>query len=52
MPEAIVVGAGVVGTSIAFHLAEKGVDTLVVVHLARGGRGAGPEFSAFFHRRI
>lgn len=30
MPEAIVVGAGVVGTSIAFHLAEKGVDTLVV----------------------
>ena len=30
MPEAIVVGAGVVGASVAFHLAERGVDTLVV----------------------
>ena len=30
MPEAIVVGAGVVGASVAFHLAEKGIDTLVV----------------------
>lgn len=30
MPEAIVVGAGVVGASIAFHLAERGVETLVV----------------------
>jgi sarcosine oxidase, subunit beta len=28
--EAIVVGAGVVGASIAFHLAERGVDTLVL----------------------
>lgn len=30
MPEAVVVGAGVVGASVAFHLAERGVDTLVV----------------------
>ena len=30
MPEAIVIGAGVVGASIAFHLAERRVDTLVV----------------------
>ena len=28
--EAIVVGAGVVGASVAFHLAERGVDTLVL----------------------
>jgi len=30
MPQAIVVGAGVVGASVAFHLAERGVETLVV----------------------
>lgn len=30
MPEAIVVGAGVVGASVAFHLAERGVETLIV----------------------
>ena len=30
MAEVIVVGAGVVGTSVAFHLAERGVDALVV----------------------
>jgi sarcosine oxidase, subunit beta len=30
VPEAIVVGAGVVGASVAFHLAEEGIDTLVV----------------------
>ena len=30
MTEAIVVGAGVVGASVAFHLAERGVETLVV----------------------
>jgi sarcosine oxidase subunit beta len=30
MAEAIVVGAGVVGASVAFHLAEKGIGTLVV----------------------
>jgi len=28
--EVLVVRAGVVGTSVAFHLAEKGVDTLIV----------------------
>jgi sarcosine oxidase subunit beta len=36
--DAIVVGAGVVGASIAFHLAERGVDTLV---LDRDGPAAG-----------
>jgi sarcosine oxidase, subunit beta len=30
MTEAIIVGAGVVGASTAFHLAERGVDTLVL----------------------
>ncbi|MDQ4043086.1 MAG: FAD-binding oxidoreductase [Actinomycetota bacterium] len=30
MPEAIIVGAGVVGASVAFHLAERGVETLIV----------------------
>ncbi|MGB3634491.1 MAG: FAD-dependent oxidoreductase [Rubrobacteraceae bacterium] len=38
MPEAIVVGAGVVGASIAFHLAERGIDTLV---LDRNGPAGG-----------
>ena len=38
MVRAIVVGAGVVGSSIAFHLAEKGVDVLVV---DRDGPAAG-----------
>ena len=38
MPEAIVVGAGVVGASVAFHLAERGVETLV---LDREGPAAG-----------
>src|SRR5215208_3167253 len=28
--EVVVVGAGVVGASVAFHLAEKGMDTLIV----------------------
>jgi sarcosine oxidase subunit beta len=37
-PEVIVVGAGVVGASVAFHLAERGVDTLV---LDREGPAAG-----------
>jgi sarcosine oxidase subunit beta len=36
--DAIVVGAGVVGASIAFHLAERGVDTIV---LDRDGPAAG-----------
>jgi sarcosine oxidase, subunit beta len=36
--DAIVVGAGVVGASIAFHLAERGIDTLV---LDRQGPAAG-----------
>jgi sarcosine oxidase subunit beta len=30
MPDAIVVGSGVVGASIAFHLAERGIETLVL----------------------
>ena len=37
-PEAMVVGAGVVGASVAFHLAERGVETLV---LDREGPAAG-----------
>ena len=36
--EVVVVGAGVVGASVAFHLAERGIDTLV---LDRGGPAAG-----------
>ena len=36
--DAIVVGAGVVGASVAFHLAERGVDTLVI---DRDGPAAG-----------
>src|ERR671929_178135 len=36
--DAIVVGAGVVGASVAFHLAEKGMDTLI---LDREGPAAG-----------
>ena len=36
--EAIVVGAGVIGTSIAFHLAEKGIKTVVI---DRGGVAGG-----------
>ncbi len=39
MVDAIVVGAGVVGASVAFHLAERGVDILVV---DRDGPSAGP----------
>ena len=38
MNEVIVVGAGVVGASVAFHLAERGVKTLV---LDREGPAAG-----------
>lgn len=38
MAEAVVVGSGVAGASVAFHLAERGVDTLV---LDRGGPVAG-----------
>jgi len=30
MNEVVVVGAGVVGASVAFHLAERGVETLVI----------------------
>src|ERR687893_918670 len=30
--DAVVVGAGVVGASVAFHLAERGLDTLVLDH--------------------
>lgn len=30
MAEVVIVGAGIVGASVAFHLAEKGVDTLIV----------------------
>ncbi len=38
MPKAIVVGAGVVGASTAFHLAERGIETLV---LDRNGPAGG-----------
>ena len=37
MPDAIVVGAGVVGASIAFHLAEQGIETLVLDHNGPAG---------------
>lgn len=39
MADVLVVGAGVVGASVAFHLAERGVDTLIV---DREGPAAGP----------
>ena len=39
MTDVIVVGAGVVGASIAFHLAEQGVNTLLV---DREGPASGP----------
>src|SRR5438128_6430764 len=38
MPDVIVVGAGVVGLSVAFHLSERGADVVVV---ERSGIGAG-----------
>ena len=38
MPDVVIVGAGVVGASVAFHLAERGVDTVVV---DRDGPAAG-----------
>ena len=37
MPDAIVVGAGVVGASTAFHLAERGIETLVLDHNGPAG---------------
>ncbi len=37
MADVVVVGAGVVGASVAFHLAEGGIATLV---LDRGGPGS------------
>lgn len=39
MADVIVVGAGVIGASVAFHLAERGVDTLLV---DREGPAGGP----------
>ena len=38
MPDVVVVGAGVVGLSVAFHLAERGADVVVI---ERSGVGAG-----------
>jgi sarcosine oxidase subunit beta len=38
MPDVIVVGAGVVGLSVAFHLSERGADVVVI---ERSGIGAG-----------
>jgi sarcosine oxidase subunit beta len=40
--EIIILGAGVMGTSIAFHLAKRGVARIVVIdkgHVAQGGSG-------------
>ncbi|MFB4283898.1 NAD(P)/FAD-dependent oxidoreductase [Nonomuraea sp. MTCD27] len=46
MPEVIVVGAGVMGTSTAFHLAERGVRSVTVVDTRHAGEGMSSRSSA------
>ncbi|WP_433443839.1 NAD(P)/FAD-dependent oxidoreductase [Nonomuraea sp. CA-141351] len=46
MPEIIVVGAGVMGSSIAFHLAEQGARSVTVVDARRAGEGMSGRSSA------
>ncbi|MFG1944115.1 NAD(P)/FAD-dependent oxidoreductase [Nonomuraea sp. NPDC048826] len=46
MPEVIVVGAGVMGTSTAFHLAEKGARDVAVLDARRAGEGMSSRSSA------
>ncbi|MEV0821646.1 NAD(P)/FAD-dependent oxidoreductase [Nonomuraea rubra] len=46
MPEVIVVGAGVMGASTAFHLAERGVRSVTVVDARHAGEGMSSRSSA------
>ena len=46
MPEIIIVGAGVIGASIAFHLAERGAGPVTVLDARRAGEGMSSRSSA------
>ncbi|MFI7610493.1 NAD(P)/FAD-dependent oxidoreductase [Nonomuraea terrae] len=46
MPEVIIVGAGVMGASTAFHLAERGARSVTVVDARRAGEGMSSRSSA------
>ncbi|NUR91163.1 MAG: FAD-binding oxidoreductase [Nonomuraea sp.] len=46
MPEVIVVGAGVMGASTAFHLAERGASSVTVVDARHAGEGMSSRSSA------
>lgn len=46
MPEIVIVGAGVIGSSIAFHLAERGAGAVTVLDTRRAGEGMSSRSSA------
>jgi sarcosine oxidase, subunit beta len=46
MPEVVIVGAGVIGSSIAFHLAERGVRSVSVLEARYAGAGMSSRSSA------